>query len=50
MCLVWLGICFGIANTCGNVWSNGTGQNRETNKEHDDDCVEKEFQLARVKF
>ena len=46
----WLGICFGIANSCGSVWSNGVGQNRETDKEHDKDCVEEEFQLAKVKF
>ena len=26
------------------------GQNRETNEEHDEDCVEEEFQLARVKY
>ena len=25
-------------------------QNRETDEEHDEDCVEEEFQLARVKY
>ena len=25
-------------------------QNRETNEEHDEDCVEEEFQLARLKY
>ena len=28
---------------------NGVGQNRETDEDHDADCVEEEFQLARVK-
>ena len=28
---------------------NGVGQNRETNKEHDEDCVKGGFQLARLK-
>ena len=37
------------ANNCG-VWSDGVGQNGETDEEHDKDCVEKGFQLARVKF
>ena len=44
-----LAICFGISNTCGDVWLNRVGQNRETTEEHDDDCVEG-FQLARVKL
>ena len=30
--------------------SNGVGQNKETDEENDDDWVEEEFQLARVKF
>ena len=30
--------------------SNGVGQNRETNEEHDKDCIEGGFQLARIKF
>ena len=28
---------------------NGVGQNRETDEEHDQDCVEEGFQLARVR-
>ena len=40
----------GILNTCGGVWSNGLEQNKETDEEHNEDCVEEEFQLARVKF
>ena len=32
------------------MWSNGVGQNRETNEEHDDDCIEEGFQLARIKY
>ena len=27
-------------NTCGGLWSNWVGQNRETNEEDDEDCVE----------
>ena len=48
--MAWLGIWLGISNTCGGVWSNEIGQNRETDEEHDGDCVEEGFQLARVKF
>ena len=29
---------------------NGVRQNRETDEEHGEDCVEGKFQLARVKF
>ena len=29
---------------------NGVGQNMETDEEHDEDCVEEGFQLARVKL
>ena len=32
------------------MWLNGVGENRETDKEHDEDCVEERFQLARAKF
>ena len=32
------------------MWSNGLGQYRETNEEHDKDCVEEGFQLARAKL
>ena len=47
----WLGIWFGISNTWHGAWSNGVGQNKETDEEHDEDYyVEDEFQLARVKF
>ena len=42
-----LAIWFGISNTCGGVWLNRVGQNRETDEEHDEDCVEEGFQLAR---
>ena len=31
---------FGISNTCGGLWSNVVGQNRETDKEDDEDCAE----------
>ena len=42
-------IWFGISNTCGGVWLNRGEQNRETDEEHDEDCVKEGFQLARVK-
>ena len=32
------------------MWSNGVGQNRETDEEYDEDCVEEWFQLDRVKL
>ena len=32
------------------MWSNGLGQNKETDKEHDEDCSEVGFQLARIKY
>ena len=32
----------------GGTWSNRVGRNRETNEQHDEDCVEEGFQLARV--
>ena len=47
---MWIGIWFGILNTCGGVWSNGIEQNRGTSKEYDEDCVDEGFRLARVKF
>ena len=46
--MAWLGICFGISNTCGGAWSNGVEQNRKTDEERDQDFVEEGFQLARV--
>ena len=33
------------SNTCSGVWLNTIGKNRESNDEHDEDCVEEEFQL-----
>ena len=32
------------------MWSNGVGQNRESEEEHDKYLFQKELQLARVKF
>ena len=32
------------------MWSNGVGKNRETDEEHDEDCIQEGFQLAGVKF
>ena len=32
------------------MWLNGVGQNRETDEEHDEDCIEEGFQLARIKY
>ena len=32
------------------MWLNRVGQNRETNEEHDEDCVKEGFQLASVKY
>ena len=46
----WPYIWFSLFNFCDSVWSNGVGQNRETDKEHDEDCVEEWFQLIRVKY
>ena len=48
--MAWLGISFDISNTCGGVWQSGVGQNRETDEEHDEDCVKEGFQLGSVKF
>ena len=48
--MAWLGIWFGLSNNCDSVWSNGVGQNRETDEEHDEDCIEEGFQLARIKY
>ena len=36
--LAWLYIWFGISNTRGGLWSNGVGQNIETDDEHDEVC------------
>ena len=43
------GIWFGISNTC-SVWSNWVGQNRKTDDDHYQDCIEEGFQLTRVQF
>ena len=32
------------------MWSNGVGKNRESDEEHDEDSVDKGFQLARAEF
>ena len=47
--MIWLGIWFGISNAY-SVWSNWVGQNRKTDKEHDQDCIEEGFLLTRVQF
>ena len=33
-----------------DVRSNGVGKNREIDEDHDEDCVEKEFQLTSGAF
>ena len=38
--LAWLCIWFDTFNTCGGLRSNGAGQTREADEEHDEDCVE----------
>ena len=48
--MAWIGTWFSLSNICDCAWSNGVGQNRENNKEHNEDCVEEGFQLARVKY
>ena len=37
-------------NTYGSAWSKEVRQNRETDEEHNKCCVEKGFQLSRVKL
>ena len=32
------------------MWLNGEGQNRETDQEHDEDCIEEGYHLARIKY
>ena len=44
-----LGIWFSTFNNCG-VRLNEVGKNRETDDEHNEDCVDEGLQLARVKF
>ena len=41
---------FDISNTCGGMWSNLVGKNRETYEENDEDRVEEWFQLTMVKL
>ena len=41
---------FGLSNHCDSVWLNGVVQNRETDEEHDEDCNEDGFQLAKIKY
>ena len=48
--MAWLGIYFGISNTCGGMWSDGLRQNGETDEEHDEDCVKEGFPLVRIKL
>ena len=48
--LTWHEIWFGIYISSGGVWLNGIRQNRETDEEHDEDCLKEGFQIARVKF
>ena len=45
----WLGLAYVLVHP-SSVWLNGVQQNRETNEEHDKDCVEERFHLARMKF
>ena len=47
--MAWLGIWFGLSNTCDDVWLNGVGQISKTDEKHDEDCVKDVFQLAMVK-
>ena len=47
----WLGLPYGLVYpifVVAGMWLNWVGQNRETDEEHADDCVEERFQLARV--
>ena len=48
--MAWLRIWFGLSNNCDSVWSNRVGQNREIDEEHDEDCIEEGFPLARIKY
>ena len=47
-----LGLPYGLEYSIlgGGVWLNGVGQNRKTDEEHDEGCVEEWFLLSRVKF
>ena len=48
--MAWVGIWFSLSNNCDSVWSNRVERNRETNEEHDEDCIEEGFQLAKIKY
>ena len=49
ICIAWFGLWFGISNTFGVVeW--GRKKNRETDEEHNEDCVEEGFKLTMRKF
>ena len=48
--MAWLVIWLCLSNTFDGVWSNGVRQNRETDENHGEVCVEEGFQLARVKL
>ena len=41
---------FGISNTCGGLWSNGVGQNRAIDKEHNKDYAEEGFSCLTYKL
>ena len=45
--LDWLGLAYGSVY---DVRSNGVGKNREIDEDHDEDCVEKGFQLTSGAF
>ena len=48
----WLRLPYGLVYpifVVVGMWLNWVGQNRETDEEHADDCVEEGFQLPRVK-
>ena len=49
----WLSFSDGLVYpvfVVASIWLNWVGQNREIDEEHDEDCVEVGFQLARVKL
>ena len=48
--MAWLGICFVMSDVSCGILPNGGGQNSETDKEHEENCVEEGFQLDMVIF
>ena len=48
--MAWLGIWFSLSNNYDSVWLNGVGQNKKTEGEHDEGCIEEGFQLAKIKY